>query len=115
MVKCSDCKQEMLSEKNKSCLFPYVKINKKWYKRNTSYFDTSYLSLKEREKEEKEFGELRCHDCYIENRLGNVHHFGCDTEKCPKCKDQFAFCSCKKEAFADKEGMEKDKKKKNGK
>jgi len=111
MVKCSMCKHEMLF--SQSCTVPYVKIGKKWYKRNTSYFDSSDLSPEEIKKELKELGDelFHCHDCGIENKEGNVHHFGCDVEKCPKCKDQFAFCKCKKEIFANKEGMEKEKRK----
>jgi hypothetical protein len=26
---------------------------------------------------------------------GDIHNFGCDMERYPKCRDQFAFCECK--------------------
>jgi len=57
-----------------------IKIGGKWYKRNTSYFDVN----------------KNCHDCGIENKRGNIHHIGCDMEKCPKCKGQLLSCGCAK-------------------
>jgi hypothetical protein len=40
------------------------------------------------------FDELngRCHDCNIVH--GNIHHPGCDVERCPKCGLQFIGCDC---------------------
>jgi hypothetical protein len=31
-----------------------------------------------------------CHDCNA--APGGLHHPGCDTEECPQCKGQAAFC-----------------------
>lgn len=76
MVKCDDCKQEMLTAK--SCLYRYIKINGKVYLRNVQYHDIN----------------TRCHDCGIVN--GKIHHFGCDMERCPKCKGQMLSCDCDK-------------------
>lgn len=41
----------------------------------------------------------RCHDCAA--RLGELHVIGCDTERCPLCSDQAAFCACEKEVMPD--------------
>ena len=78
MTRCKDCGQEM--SRASTCLNPYARINGKIYKRNTSYYDYN----------------ARCHDCNIINHHNHVHHFGCDIERCPRCKGQFAFCSCRK-------------------
>jgi len=78
MVRCGDCGQEMRTATTTTCTFPYVKLNGKWYERNTSYFDVN----------------KRCHDCNIVNKKGNIHHFGCDIERCPRCKRQLMSCDC---------------------
>ena len=78
MVKCPDCKNEMRDPKIESCTYKYIIINRKKYRRNTSYFDVN----------------KRCHDCEILNKKGNIHHFGCDIERCPKCKGQLISCDC---------------------
>jgi len=81
MIKCKDCKKEMLKVKTCSIKFRCIKIDGEIYPRDTINFD---------------YNE-RCHDCGIENRIGNLHHFGCDVERCPKCNGQLISCSCKKE------------------
>ena len=53
------------------------------YARDTTYFDWND----------------RCHDCGIENKIGNLHHFGCDVERCPRCGGQLISCNCKKIAI----------------
>jgi phosphoribosyl 1,2-cyclic phosphodiesterase len=58
-----------------------IQINGKTYERDTEYFDRN----------------TRCHDCGIENKKGNCHHYGCDMERCPKCKGQLISCACKVE------------------
>ena len=58
-----------------SCYYRYVKIDGKYYERDTEYFDVN------------EF----CHDCGVENVKGNTHHTGCDMELCPGCGGQLAF------------------------
>lgn len=76
MAICQECKQQMTTAT--SCTYPYIKLDGKWYKRNTSYYDVN----------------RRCHDCGIVNHHGNVHHYGCDMERCPKCKGQLISCGC---------------------
>ena len=34
-----------------------------------------------------------CHDCGVEE--GQLHHLGCDMERCPFCGGQLIACSCK--------------------
>lgn len=34
----------------------------------------------------------RCHDCGA--RVGNIHHPGCDMERCPNCGGQYFICEC---------------------
>ena len=77
MVKCEDCGQEMMDENTRTCVFLYINIEGKWYRRDTEYHDVNE----------------RCHDCNIVN--GQVHHFGCDMERCPKCGGQLISCDCK--------------------
>jgi predicted Zn-ribbon and HTH transcriptional regulator len=89
MVKCKDCKKEMKDNKTDSCNYGCIKIGDKWYKRDTQYFDINE----------------RCHDCGIENKNGNIHHWGCDIERCPKCKGQLISCGCDIQAIA--KGKEK--------
>jgi len=86
MVNCEDCDQEMLG--SKSCdqgLLAFDleanRLTSKTYKRNTKYFDVNE----------------HCHDCGIENKKGNIHHFGCDMERCPRCKGQLLSCECREE------------------
>jgi predicted Zn-ribbon and HTH transcriptional regulator len=82
MAECGDCRKEMTNKKTESCSedFNLIQINKKAYARNTEYFDVNE----------------RCHDCGIVNKKGNLHHFGCDMERCPKCRGQLISCNCKK-------------------
>lgn len=78
MVECKDCKQEMTTAKECGRKFFFIEIDDKVYKRDTQYFDKNE----------------RCHDCGIENKKGNLHHSGCDMERCPKCKGQLISCEC---------------------
>ena len=78
-VKCQDCGQEM--NEARSCTFRNIKIDGEIYKRDTDYYDVND----------------RCHDCNIVNGNGNIHHFGCDIERCPKCGEQIISCDCDKQ------------------
>ena len=62
-----------------SCSKKVLFIGGQGYKRNVKYHDINE----------------RCHDCGIIN--GNIHHFGCDMERCPKCEEQIIGCECEKE------------------
>lgn len=76
MVKCNDCGKEML--RAKTCSAKRIWIQGVLYPRDSIHFDKNE----------------RCHDCNIENKKGNYHHFGCDMEKCPKCGGQLISCGC---------------------
>lgn len=78
MVHCPDCKREMTAKKTTTCTLKELKINGKTYQRDTEYFDKNE----------------RCHDCGIENKQGNIHHLGCDMERCPMCGGQLISCGC---------------------
>ena len=79
----SPTRGDLMDEIRCSIKFRCIKIGGKIYARNTTEYD---------------FNE-RCAGCGIENRLGNLHHYGCDVEKCPSCGEQLINCSCKKEAI----------------
>ncbi len=76
MVECKACNQDM--SKVDSCNKKFVNISGKKYLRDTTEYD---------------IGD-RCHDCGIKNHNGNIHHNGCDMERCPKCKGQLISCDC---------------------
>lgn len=79
MVECEDCGKEM--ETAETCDVDQLYINGTWVDRNTDHFDNNE----------------RCHDCGILNQSGNIHHFGCDIEKCPVCEGQLFICECEKD------------------
>lgn len=80
MVRCRDCLCEMNSDDNITCFSVNILFDKfgKRFFRDTKYFDKN----------------KRCHDCNILNKKGNMHHLGCDVERCPKCKGQLISCGC---------------------
>ena len=86
MAKCEHCQQEMQANEITTCTYPFVRIGDVLFERNTTHFD---------------YGE-RCHDCNIENKKGNVHHYGCDMEECPKCGEQMFCCDCDLQAVVKK-------------
>jgi hypothetical protein len=66
----------MINEDNNK--YKHIEIDGKIYRRNTTYFDNNKY----------------CHDCGIENKIGNLHIFFCDMERCPKCRGQLLSCGC---------------------
>lgn len=77
MAYCPECDKDMGNAN--TCTFPYLQFDDgKILKRNTTYFDNNDF----------------CHDCGIENKKGNLHHYGCDMERCPRCKGQLIGCDC---------------------
>ena len=73
---CHDCGDRM--GKTKTCTHPYIQFGTEFFERNTTYFDAN----------------KRCHDCGITNKKGNIHHQGCDMERCPRCDGQLLACGC---------------------
>ena len=80
MAKCADCNLEMSDPKTDACLFDIIQIDGTNYKRSTYHFEEP---------------DGRCHDCNIKH--GQVHHGGCDVERCPVCGLQLISCEHIKE------------------
>lgn len=79
MAKCKACNREMTTAKG--CVV-------------THYNDFGDGKKYERIPYEGDFNSSRCHDCGCKS--GELHHVGCDMEKCPKCKGQCISCDCPK-------------------
>ena len=96
---CEDCGKRV--GRANSCTLDGIILDGKQYVRDkTHYFD------EERQPDSKE----RCHGCGILLRPGNVHHFGCDDERCPKCGEQLITCDCEiTELVQGKNGKRVDK------
>ena len=80
MGKCKVCDKEMTDPKVKTCM---GNIEIKF--QDGKILPSNGISF--------DFNE-RCHDCAIENKLGNHHHPGCDMERCPRCGGQIISCGC---------------------
>ena len=86
MAICRICGKDML--RAKGCVGGNVRINGVLYPR-IGFGETGDLS-------EGLVGpgdrKARCGDCGC--RIGQLHHFGCDMEACPKCGGQMVSCRC---------------------
>ncbi len=81
-----------------TCVFTYIIIDNRFYKRDTNIHDdpetTDDLvksgSFADNEIVQGMVTSGLCHDSSVP--YGNVHHVGCDMERCPICHDQFISC-----------------------
>lgn len=72
---CQDCNKGM--SQGQSCTMPFILIENKKLAR-IPYKNPYKIKY--------------CHDCGVE--LGQIHHYGCDMERCPICKGQLFICEC---------------------
>lgn len=76
-MQCPQCLREMTDPGTESCLYDVIMVDEIYYERSRHHF-----------------GEQtgRCGDCQIKH--GQVHHPGCDVERCPQCGRQLISCGC---------------------
>ena len=84
MIKYKDCINE-IENGTKTCEFAQISIGEKVYDRRIK-----------KEHYGPEYGNWggKCSDCGIIVEVGNVHHYGCDMDICPKCDWQEILCTC---------------------
>ncbi len=63
---------------SETCCGIYIRFGNEYWERN--HFD--------------HFNNDSCHDCGIHTDGFQIHHVGCDNERCPKCGGQFISCGC---------------------
>ena len=86
MAVCPDCELEMNDLKTTTCEGnEWVKYADDTVLKRIPYNNEFFTGLQDE-------ADHRCHDCGV--ALGGIHHYGCDMEECPRCKDQLAFCDC---------------------
>ncbi|MCL2124198.1 MAG: hypothetical protein FWH34_08895 [Desulfovibrionaceae bacterium] len=79
---CDICKQEM--KPGNDCTLAAVTCGGKVYPRiKTGDKDDFLPNVAERKY---------CHDC--NSAVGQYHHLGCDSERCPICRGQMFICDC---------------------
>lgn len=76
MATCRDCNQEMLTAT--SCTVDVLVMNGERFERNRVGTPVGPAD--------------RCGDCGVKRR--GYHHFGCDLELCPRCRNQLISCGC---------------------
>lgn len=96
MVKCEDCNQEMMTAE--SCHLTRVKssVGKTYFR---IPYGAEYLGVFDTDDMKRIQSVIdidritkRCRDCGV--NWGNIHHNGCDFERCPNCLGQFIVCDC---------------------
>ena len=101
MVKCLDCEQEMLEAQG--CTLKYVEGLREYARSPTASGTMHYIPecTRSEMRERLKYGEdgytddeehVQCRDCGA--KRSHLHHFGCDMERCPKCKGQMISCGC---------------------
>ena len=75
---CEDCKKDM--SKVDGCT-----------EYDMNFCDRAYRRIKFGDDNMDNGGE-RCPDCNV--KVGHTHHWGCDVERCPVCKNQLISCEC---------------------
>ena len=87
MSKCEFCGKEMLDHKG-GCLV------KKFIFQDP---ESGEVEILERDTTHFHEKEGVCHDCGVPH--GEIHHIGCDVERCPKCGMQFIGCECPQKGY----------------
>lgn len=84
MAICKICKQDMLTAD--SCICAELKFKNKKYRR-IRFGEIDDMSSKFNIDANATCGDCGCH-------VGGLHHWGCDMETCPVCKQQLLSCEC---------------------
>lgn len=82
MAMCKVCGQDMLTAKG--CKGETLHANGKTYKRIRMGAEGDFFTGEDK--------DTRCGDCNA--AMGELHHWGCDCERCPACGGQLISCDC---------------------